>query len=1126
MKSDLKKVFLPVLIMTAMVTCRAVDAQNTPSTQLPGSTVQEAIPQDGPELTVESVAAQMAAITADTGLEAPIKDSVLAKYQTALDLLKKQAVHKAKADQYRLAITSAPNETAQLEEQRRTLPSVQQFTAQQRPEIEALNSQAIQQRVEAEKTSLSVMKGKLEGLLEEQALLEKRRTEVIERLPIAQKELAQTIASLDAPEMAADPTSPGRSADRLGLQAREMQLRNEIEMLKQEQLSQSVRENLQKVKVDLLKRQIENAEAIQQLLVSTKNQQLKNEAQILFEEADAIYNRASDEPELQTLALDVKSLIGELEGVVRQQAPVARSLQDLGARLTRLEEEFDFIEAQLELGGKGEVIGQLLFELQSRILQRGTNADLTANLPDLDGTRLANLELGRNELEQRQIERELPEDAPADLKRLIAIRATVLDKLAGEYKSLMSGLSEIAQDNQAYQEDAEKGLRYVREQLFWIQSYPPVSWKTISDLPRGMRQISVIEIWKPLTDSIARTARNRPIIFFGVLAIVFGLIATRSRQILALQNLEQPTRRISTDRYLLSVKALFWTVLLSSPVALLFLLVWWSIAPDTRAGRWGWAVANASLYAALVIFLATFIAELGRPKGLGRVHFGWRSEITNKIRRKSVLFSVLFLPFMLLAVSTAQSDLYAASVGRVCFIVSQLIVLAFVWYLFGSPRGLLAKQTVEEVSTLFSQTRFIWYPVVLTLPVALIVLAGLGYFMTALFLSLEFFTTLAIIVAGTLAYHMAVRWYSLKARKLALSEALQRRQARLESAAARDGQDSSSELVTVHPEEEIQVDLGVLGDQTRHLLRMLTTLGVIVALAFLWANTIPVLAALEKTTLVGGFSLLSLVQAILVTIVTAVAAQNLPGLLELSILRSKTIDAGTRFAIARLCQYTLLAAGLAALFAILRIDWSKLGWIAAALSVGLGFGLQEVVANFVCGLILLFERPVRVGDIVTLENTTGTVTRIQMRATTITNWERQELIVPNKNLITGTILNWTLSTSICRIVLPVGVAYGTNTDKARQIMLDTALDHPNVLDDPRPFTTFEEFADSSMTLRLLCFIPNLDERLKLISDLHTEIDQRFNAAGIVIAFPQLDLRIRNSQELAEQEFPEQHGNVR
>ena len=161
------------------------------------------------------------------------------------------------------------------------------------------------------------------------------------------------------------------------------------------------------------------------------------------------------------------------------------------------------------------------------------------------------------------------------------------------------------------------------------------------------------------------------------------------------------------------------------------------------------------------------------------------------------------------------------------------------------------------------------------------------------------------------------------------------------------------------------------------------------------------------------------------------------------------------------------------------------------------------------GLILLFERPIRVGDVVTIEGNTGTVTKIQLRATTIINWDRQELVVPNKNLVTGTILNWTLTAPLNRIFLTVGVAYGSDNRKARQILLDVAADHPLVLDDPAPMASFDEFADSTLNLSLRAYLPDMDSRVATITELNDEIDRRFAEAGIEIAFPQHDLHLRS-----------------
>jgi potassium efflux system protein len=169
--------------------------------------------------------------------------------------------------------------------------------------------------------------------------------------------------------------------------------------------------------------------------------------------------------------------------------------------------------------------------------------------------------------------------------------------------------------------------------------------------------------------------------------------------------------------------------------------------------------------------------------------------------------------------------------------------------------------------------------------------------------------------------------------------------------------------------------------------------------------------------------------------------------------------------------------------------------------------LQEIFANFVAGLIVLFERPIRVGDIVTVNDITGTVSKIRIRATTITNFDRKELVVPNKEFITSRILNWTLENAVNRIVINVGISYSNDPAVARQVLLKVAGEHPLVLKDPAPVATFDSFGDSSLNLILRAFLPNLDNRVEVIHGLNTEIRSQFAENGIEIPFPQRDINL-------------------
>jgi potassium efflux system protein len=257
----------------------------------------------------------------------------------------------------------------------------------------------------------------------------------------------------------------------------------------------------------------------------------------------------------------------------------------------------------------------------------------------------------------------------------------------------------------------------------------------------------------------------------------------------------------------------------------------------------------------------------------------------------------------------------------------------------------------------------------------------------------------------------------------------------------------------------------------------------------------------------------NLAAAVLIAAITVVASRNIPGLLEISLLQRLPLDAASRYAATTIAKYLIVLIGMVLASSTIGVGWSKIQWLATALTFGLAFGLQEIFANFVAGLIILFERPIRVGDVVTVADVSGVVSRIRIRATTITNWDRQEFIVPNKEFITGRLLNWTLSDTTNRVVLKVGVAYGTDPELARKLLIDAAREHPSILDDPAPMATFEEFGDSTLNFSLRVFLPDLNDRLDVVHDLHAAVDKKFREAGIEIAFPQRDIHIRSGAGL-------------
>jgi len=228
------------------------------------------------------------------------------------------------------------------------------------------------------------------------------------------------------------------------------------------------------------------------------------------------------------------------------------------------------------------------------------------------------------------------------------------------------------------------------------------------------------------------------------------------------------------------------------------------------------------------------------------------------------------------------------------------------------------------------------------------------------------------------------------------------------------------------------------------------------------------------------------------------------------------MERGAREAMVTMMGYVGVAIAVLVTLGIAGIEYANLAIIAGALSLGIGFGLQNVVNNFVSGLILLFERPIKTGDWIVVGNTEGHVKRIRIRATQIETFDRADVIVPNSELISGQVTNWMLHDQRGRIRVPIGVAYGSDTQKVKEILLKVASEHPDVIKDasvPEPKVMFHSFGDSALDFELRFFIRNIDTRINVISDINFAIDAAFRENNVEIPFPQRDIHIKSGHSI-------------
>ena len=480
------------------------------------------------------------------------------------------------------------------------------------------------------------------------------------------------------------------------------------------------------------------------------------------------------------------------------------------------------------------------------------------------------------------------------------------------------------------------------------------------------------------------------------------------------------------------------------------------------------------------------------------------------------------------SIELTENEEWKESLGRLAFMVIAVIVFYSALRICRGKKDILDRIFAQFKWGKIQNVKFFIKFIIVGFPVFLFSAAMAGYYYTALRFGINLYMTangvfLAIFFGG-----IASRWILLTRRKLA------REQAQKKRALLKAQQEATSE--TISALEEDILDLDLVDVQASRLVRGVTFVGILIAFWFIWGDMLPALEILNKVEIghtietisepkissdgVESTELISheipitlkhLLVSVLIAFLTVVATRNIPGLLELTVLQRLQLAAGERYAITSIVRYVIVGLGVMLTFNAVGIGWSRVQWLIAALSLGLGFGLQEIFANFVSGLILLFERPIRIGDTVTVGGVHGTVTRIRIRATTITDFDRKELVVPNKEFITNQLVNWTLSDAVIRVIIPVGVSYDSDVDMVCSTLIEVVNSCPIALKEPVPQALFLGFGDSTLNFELRVHCNGIDDYLPLKHWLHMGITKTFRAKDIEIAYPQRDLHIRSSE---------------
>lgn len=695
--------------------------------------------------------------------------------------------------------------------------------------------------------------------------------------------------------------------------------------------------------------------------------------------------------------------------------------------------------------------------------------------------------------EVRQLAEVRAAAAQCELARLDATEAQD-DALAEELGRSVERYAKLEAELVAYEAVLVEYRAFLDAQVFWTADMRPVRRESIDEFRAFVRAAAEPSRLRGMVDDVRASAVDRPVAWLLSAALVAVLVTGWPGGRSLLERLVPAAARGTGLAATLRAAAVAIVRALPVPLGLhLFGTLLGSTAPGDASA----ALAHAASELAVPAFWLSLVATCCARNGLATEQLGWTRSVAETLRRAATTAKRIALPFIgLMAFASWGTGLPgAAEVERVACVAALGTLATVSFRVFGPVNGvfagIIARHPTGWIATLAPTVR----AVLTSVPTALAAAALLGYASTA-----------EIVLEDLLRSWMVLFGVAVGA-----------------SAFERAGQGAFRRLDLtgdMDAAEELKFDR-----QVRSFGRLAVTVIAVIGLVWAWREQVPALWSMASTELwsvgrraatatspaVAGtpVTIADLAAFVAACAVTVVLVRDLPGLLNALVLRRFPIDRSLRYAIVALARNVMVIIGLVVALGALHIRWEDVQWLAAGVTVGLGFGLQEIFANFVSGVIVLAERPVRVGDLVTVDGVTGKVTRISTRATTLLDFDNKDVVIPNKALITNPIVNWTLGDTTVREIVRVGVAYGTDLAAATKLLHEAAEGTKGVLAVPDPQVQVQGFGASSIDIDVVVWLSTDEGTRAVRHELCLRIDRAFRERGIEIAFPQLDVHVRD-----------------
>ncbi|MFQ2907805.1 miniconductance mechanosensitive channel MscM [Aeromonas allosaccharophila] len=1051
--------------------------------------------------------------------DTPENQKLRESYQQALQFAREAERYREQSKAYQQILIDYPKESARLKE------SLHNYQPADRPPLTSLKEEALRQAIGLSSNRQLNLRKERQGVMDSLNQLESTGQEYHLRVDDLRKQLQLTRSQLERLSFSSE-SDRQQEAQLLLTRMKEQSLSDRIQMLELEQLSAQQRNDLGKLKLQELNLAIADEDEWQASLLTQQNQLRREKTEQALEESERLRKQlTTDMPLLleqqqqnQAFSIQLGTLEDQIERVQDEQRSVDKNLFELNELVNSVREQLEWLQIS---NAYGENLRSKLSDLPplfplDKLESAIVNARMAKYQYESEQDGLKDTRLLRDKL---LAEEEVTLDRP---------QLSVLDNLLKARRQLLTRLNDAS--DTLIQEQTRLKLLYSRQNskideireisashLFWMPDVRPFTPQVMLGIPAALTLAFNPDNWLQLPYAIAE---NNPLSLtlagIGLLVLAWSWFKLARHLNQYCDHIAPRIGKVTQDKFSLTSRLLLRSLLASLPLPAMVLMV-----RGLLEGAWQYPFAVAvarGLGEIWFLLLALVMARhLTLEKGILIHHFRWPRERVQQVWNQFRTLLLVLIPsfFVQGMANSYQEHAFYDSLGRMAFMIGALWLLLFFARLNRERLPLTWGQSDMTKPHLLHH--FIWNSLMLA-PLLAVIGALFGYFYTSRILLRQLELSLLMGLGCLLVYYLARRWMLIQRRRLAFERAKSKR---AEILAQRGRDDNQEELSSEIPDvvEETELDLDTISAQSLGLVRTLLMLGFTMLVVVQWSDLNSAFSFLSNievwqvSSKIGGIEQLSAItlQDLMLTafvfILTVVTARNLPGLMELTLLQHLSLSPGTGFALTTTSKYLVILIGALTGFSMLGIDWSKTQWLVAALSVGLGFGLQEIFANFVSGLIILFEKPIRLGDTVTIRDLTGTVTKIKTRATTIVDWDRKEIIVPNKAFITEQFINWSLSDAITRVKLRIRIGLTRDPKLVQRILEESIQASTLVLETPTPEVFLIEFTDSALIYELRLYVNNMDHRMPITHEVHSLVLEKMQQQGLTLPHQQIDIHL-------------------